>query len=228
MERGYQPGVDTIDRSWWASLDLAKLEAGGYLAAHTGRPYRSYQEGNDAIMRYLQKRYEGGPTPVSLARVTEAWADADMTFSAAFPREVYRFIGQVVPMGGCIFEFGSGKSTDYLSRYFWMISAESDKAKLNIYPSHYIYTPELESRTSEVSALQDGLVHPRFRDRPVQLVLINRWEGGASKEVAMACSTFRQPVVIVDTNTCAVRELAVEIATKTGRPVQWYGSFAVV
>jgi len=65
LVRGYVPGRDTIDRGWWP-YNTAKLEAGGYLAAHTARPYGEYKEGNDAIIRYIQKRYDGGPMPEPL------------------------------------------------------------------------------------------------------------------------------------------------------------------
>lgn len=65
VRRDYRPGIDTIDRAVWP-YDKAKLEAGGYFAAHTNRPYHAFKEENDAILRYIQKRYDGGPLPEPL------------------------------------------------------------------------------------------------------------------------------------------------------------------
>jgi hypothetical protein len=66
VERGYSTGQNTIDRACWPYNDRI-LEEGGYLAAHTARPYRNYKSGNDAIIRYIQKRYDGGLLPAPLS-----------------------------------------------------------------------------------------------------------------------------------------------------------------
>ncbi len=67
IRRDYQPGADTIDRSWWP-YDDGKLQSGGYLAAHTARPFGDYLTGNLAIMDYIRRRYEGAALPSMLRR----------------------------------------------------------------------------------------------------------------------------------------------------------------
>jgi hypothetical protein len=66
VARGYQVGVDTIDRAYWP-YSKDRLEAGKYVTAHTARPYLEYKEGNDAIIEYIRRRYNGGPMPKSLS-----------------------------------------------------------------------------------------------------------------------------------------------------------------
>jgi hypothetical protein len=66
VERGYRPGIDTIDRGAWPYIP-AKLESGGYLAAHTARPYRAFKEGNDAIIDYIRRTYDGAAMPEPLS-----------------------------------------------------------------------------------------------------------------------------------------------------------------
>lgn len=165
VERGYTAGVDTIDRSWWGAMDVAKLQAGGYLAAHTGRPYGAYREGNDAIMAYLQRRYDGGgPLPTGLHKAPAV--DPDMRFPTEFgmTREAYQQIVATVPKGRMIVEYGSSHvSTNYLSRYWWVVSIESRRDMLNIYPSHYIYAPT-EFGSYDRTAIAEGMEHPRIRE----------------------------------------------------------------
>jgi hypothetical protein len=166
VERGYQPGVDTIDRSWWNALDMAKLEAGGYLAAHTGRPYLECKAGNDAIVDYLRRRYGGGPLPEPLARRPQV--DADMRFDDGMTRATFEELCSTLPLGALVMEVGSGHvTTNYLSRYFWLISVEDRRNMLNIYPSHYIYAPGFDE-----AIIREGMMHRRIQQRePVQMWL---------------------------------------------------------
>lgn len=66
VERGYVTGRNTIDRGYWP-FSQARLEEGGYIHAHTARPYRDYKAGNDAIMSYIKQRYGGAELPQPLS-----------------------------------------------------------------------------------------------------------------------------------------------------------------
>lgn len=230
VARSYETGRDTIDRSYMQHFDRARLEAGGYLTAHAGRPYGAYQAENDAIMDYIRRRY--GAPPMPAPPVKPPGIDPDMEFGGSgLTREAFNWIAANIPAGSFVVETGSGHvSTNYLSRRYWLASIEHDLRFVNIYPSHYIYAP-LRDGWYDPDWIRDGLVHSRFRGREVALLIVDGPIGSEPRAGILRhpdLFTFRSPMLIDDTGRETERAVALEIARRTGRPVQWFDSFAVV
>lgn len=163
VERGCDFNKMTIDRGAWEALDRGKLESGGYVGAHTGRPWREYRIGNEWILNYIRRRYFGMPLPKLIEKTSGV--DLDMRFEGGVSRDVFEKICQYVPANGSVLELGSGHvSTNYLSRYFWVVSVEENIAYVNQYPSYYIYAP-LKDGWYDVGQIERGLAHRRIRQR---------------------------------------------------------------
>ena len=56
-------------------------------------------------------------------------------------KECFDKIVEILPFGSTILEIGSGNSTNILSKFYKMISIESDIKWMNKYNSEYIYVP---------------------------------------------------------------------------------------
>jgi hypothetical protein len=139
VRRDYVTGRDTIDRSCLALFKSENLEAGRYVTAHTGRPYSEHKKLNDQIVDYIRRRYNGQLPQLSL--VHEPKVDPDMEFASARERGAYEAICKRHKAGSVIFQHGSNHTlTNYLSRYYWVVAAESRLEMLNIYPVHYVFT----------------------------------------------------------------------------------------
>lgn len=230
VERGYEPGVDTLDRSAWLAFDQAKLDSGGYLGAHTGRPYSAHKAGNDAILEHLRKRYGGGPLPAPLAPKTPK-VDADMTFGGSgMTQEAFEWVCENIPSGSIIFEFGSGHvSTNYLSRYYFMVSVESDLKFANLYPSHYIYAP-LVKGWYDVERLAYGLTHRRLWERPAPaLTIIDGPIGDRSRVLEYtALLHLEKPILVDDVDREEEHQMAQTLAKRAGIPLHVKGTFGIV
>ncbi|HJZ24117.1 MAG TPA: hypothetical protein VJ201_06700 [Candidatus Babeliales bacterium] len=55
--------------------------------------------------------------------------------------DLFMYIIKNIPHGSSILEFGSGRGTGELARYYTIFSIENDPLWLNKYPSTYIYAP---------------------------------------------------------------------------------------
>lgn len=239
--RGYEPGKDTIDRACWESLDLVKLARGGYIGAHTGRPWADCIAGNDAIVDYIRRRYAGDHLPSPITR--GAKTDPDMTFQphltasdgSGMSREAFEWICQNVRTGDSIMELGSGHtSTNYLSRYYWMLSFEHDLKYVNIYPSHYVYAP-LVGDWYDIGLAKFGLSHRRLIPargprRKFSLTIIDgpTRDGRLDGFLRNAALFDLTAPILVDRVSPGERTGVAALASCAGREPRWHGQFAVI
>lgn len=227
-ERGYEPGKDTIDRSFMGSFDSKKLIDGGYVAAHAPRPYLEHRAVVDSILDYIRRFYKGGSIP-EVPRAT-AGADPDMRFNATgISRAAFEWICATIEPGSSILEFGSGHvSTNYLSRYYWMCSIEHDLAYVNIYPSHYIYAPPFDG-WYDLDMLRFGLDHRRLRGRKFSLTIVDGPTDVGMMQFASTVGSLRfdlsAPILVSGRK---VGGTVVALEMETGRVAQIYDGFAVV
>ncbi len=162
--RDYKTGIDTIDRAWWNALDLGKLDRGEYLTAHTGRPYWACRAGNDAIIDYIRRRYEGEPAPGDLE--CKRQVDADMKFATDEQRQTFEEALKF-PLLSVILQYGSDHVlTNYLSRYYYVVVVEPRRDMLNIYPAHYIHCA-----LDDDAGVQKELQHPRLKNRQISMTI---------------------------------------------------------
>jgi hypothetical protein len=64
-------------------------------------------------------------------------------------KECFDKIVEILPFGKTILEIGSGNSTNILSKFYKMISIESNEEWMNKYKSKYIYVPFKEMLSEE-------------------------------------------------------------------------------
>ena len=62
----------------------------------------------------------------------------------AIQESCFNFIREILPEGKTILEFGSGYGTDFLSKYYNMVSIENQKEWVGRYNSHYLNVPVRE------------------------------------------------------------------------------------
>jgi hypothetical protein len=236
--RDYHVGVNTIDRSYMAMFSRERLEAGGYLCAHTGRPYADHREANDMIVDYIRRRYSGGPAPGVVTRTPGV--DEDMVFGGSgMTEDAFRWICDHVPAGSMIVEIGSGHvSTNYLSRYYFVVTVESDLNFVNLYPAHYIYAPLTQEVSKDIApsgtwynhaAIVKGLDHPRLNRRKRELLIVDGPVGENRAPVLdSGLFSFDGKVMIDDVWRPSERGIAEEVSRRTGRAVEWFEQFAVL
>lgn len=231
VARNYTVGVDTIDRGCWP-FDIRKLEAGKFISAHTGRPLERFFAGNIAIVDYIRRRYEGDPLPHPIEKKPQV--DTDMIFGGSgLVKEAFEWICDHIPAQSMILELGSGHvSTNYLSRYYWLASIESDLTYVNLYPSHYIYAPLINDRWYDPAIVKRGLDHPRIHQRaPFKLCIIDGPVGGERRLGVLEHLDLLPldcPVLVDDTWRQEERQIAAVISHRTGRPVQAFEFFSVI
>lgn len=233
--RGYDVGRDTIDRSYMGFYDKGRLEQGAYVSAHVPRPYAEHKDVTDAVMGYIKARYAGGPLPSVIGR--RPAIDPGMEFGGSgMTPEAMQWIFDNIPTDQMILEVGSGHvSTNYLSRWYFVVSVEEDLEFVNIYPAHYIYAPRTLSvqtpsgRWYDPNAIRQGLAHPRVQCRKQGLLIVDG-PPGENREPILDCElfSFDSPVMIDDIWRASDRKIAEGISRKTGRPVQWFEQFAIV
>ena len=228
--RGYEPGVGTIDRASWP-FSQQKLEHGGYLGAHTGRPLAECLKGNLAIVEYLRGRYGADDSPRLLDQ--SPGIDPDMTFDARFPRGALEWVlANVDPARLSVFEFGSGHvSTNYLTRYYWVTSVEDDLAFVNIYPAHYIYAPGKPGGWYDPDLVRYGMSrYPPYK--PYGVFIIDGPVGSERRAGILAnlagIVDLRVPILVDDVSRDVEEGLVWEIASRAGREPTWYDGFAVI
>ena len=73
--------------------------------------------------------------------ITNNWELDDWSIS----KECFDKIVEILPFESTILEFGSGLSTNILSKFYKMISIETDPLWLNKYTSTYIHSPIIEN-----------------------------------------------------------------------------------
>lgn len=229
-DRGYDTATETVDRSYWSAFDRGKLDSGGYLTAHTGRPYAEHKEGNDAIFAHLARRY-GGAVPPALVKAPTV--DPDMTFfePSGIYREAFEWICRNVSTRRSILEIGSGHvSTNYLTRYYEVRSIEHDPYYVNLYPSHYIYAP-LAGDWYDVELIRLGFSSYNTY-RPLGLILV---DGGAPPAGILDHADifdFSVPILVVggdDQRVVGADDRLVHgLAARTGRTPNRFASFTVV
>jgi len=73
-------------------------------------------------------------------KITTDWPLDDWSIT----KECFDNIVEILPFNSTILEIGSGNSTDILSRFYNMISVESNKTWLNKFKSKYYYIEEVE------------------------------------------------------------------------------------
>lgn len=233
VERGYEPGKDTIDRSWWEDANRQKLASGGYLGAHAARPYRMYRHGIETILGYLYRTYGWAacPPPPPLILPTPQ-VDPDMEFGGSgMMREAFEWICWNIPAGASILELGSGYvSTNYLSRYFNMITIEDDPIFLNIYPAHYIHAP-LVNGWYDLARVREGLDHRRIWEQPYQLLIVDGPSGSEPRRGFLDhldLFSFRQPVMVDDIDRPTERAVVQKVSELRRRSPRIVGQAAVI
>lgn len=221
MRRDYVVGRDTIDRGCLNLFSVENLESGKYVSAHTGRPYAEHKKLNDQIIDYIRRRYGGKPAQLTLSRTPKI--DPDMEFESVRERSVFQAVCQKHKFGSTIVQQGSSHTlTNYLSRYYWVVTIENRLEMLNIYPAHYVFTRTDEPVSLDLPRIVKRLVNGFAFVPAEKLVLrdINPTSYAASltkkevdalvAQVASGKGTVtavpKSPVIIPVTNPNAVKD----------------------
>ena len=105
---------------------------------------------NVSVLRGLMER---GGLDLSELRIVGHSGDLG---GRAIPNELLKFMLVNVPLMSDVLEFGSGRGTQELSRFFKMHSIEHDETWVNRYASRYIHAP-IQDGWYDVEALRRGV-----------------------------------------------------------------------
>jgi hypothetical protein len=91
-------------------------------------------------------------------------------------KECFDKIVEILPFGKTILEFGSGNSTFILSKFYTMISIESNTEWMNKYNSEYLYVPHKKMTSDifgETNWIDADILKELLKDKKYDLLIVD-------------------------------------------------------
>lgn len=138
----------------------------------------------------------------------------------AIPKECFDKIVEILPFNSTILELGSGSGTQILSKFYNMISIETDEKWLNRYNSNYLYVPfDEDYKWYNIKILKEKLRDLSHYD----LLLIDGPKGWRSK-IVNHIDLFNQNIPWIFDDTMAEEHLntMIECCNKMQKPFETF------
>lgn len=117
-------------------------------------------------------------------------------------KECFDKIVEILPFGKTILEIGSGRSTDLLSKFYNLISLESNKEWMNKYNSKYIFVPLrkiISEEFGETNWLDIDILNENIVDIDYDLLLVDA--GGDRVGIYDNINIFKKNIPIIFDDT---------------------------
>jgi hypothetical protein len=140
--------------------------------------------------------------------------------------ECFDWIRGHLPEGKTIFELGSGPvSTQYLSKFYEMISVEDKDKYLNVFKSTYVHAPLVDG-WYDLDVVKVALKQHRYDLLLIDGPVSTEGRGGFLRHVSLF--NLSVPVIVDDIERPFEKRIVAEIADRTGRKPEWFEQFAVI
>lgn len=117
-------------------------------------------------------------------------------------KECFDKIVEILPFNKTILEIGSGRATQILSKFYNMISIESNPSWLNKYKSNYIYIPEtnmMSKEFGETKWLDINILQKKLTNLNYDLLIVD--SGGDRVGIYDNFELFKKDIPIIFDDT---------------------------
>lgn len=209
-------------------LDADERRTGWFKPGHFGTSANTVQ-GLSVDHKTAKRLYEMGLLDDPAVKKKQAEAQAaqvkPLFGGSGITEELFNYIRRLLPLPSTILELGSGDvSTQFLGRFYEMISVEDKVEWIGKHNSQYIYAP-LVNGWYDVTVLS--------RELPIvyDLLLVDGPTGEGNRGGLLDhLDLFNQnvPFIFDDTNRAGELFLAQSVASILQREIKWFDTFAVV